>query len=281
MKGWTLFPHLIVRTTGFPFDMLERLRCPESAASARRLAAARRELEAVKANGPRMRRPPSAVLSALKAGRPVDVEGLESPEFFATYNTHARAAQEAEAAFEAAWARESAQVEASLAALRTEPRFLEAVASSSPPVARDLIAGRDGARLRRQVASYLQRLCAKNETMSFFGPINYGRVDPSAPSGVELRWSGPEVLLGRNTFAASWLVLGLVRAIAFDPEVAPWLILRRKSFAALPQRKAAATPNPSSMEEVLPRLMEAADGTRPLRALREELGVEQALLLEA
>jgi len=280
MKGWTLFPHLIVRTTGFAFDMLERLRCPESAASALRLAAARRELEAVKAKGPRMRRPPSAVLSALKAGRPVDVEGLESPEFFATYNTHARAVQEAEAAFEAAWARESAQVEESLAALRTEPRFLEAVASSSPPVARDLMAGRDGARLRRQVASYLQRLCAKNETMSFFGPINYGRVDPSAPSGVELRWSGPEVLLGRNTFAASWLVLGLVRAIAFDPQVAIWLVLRRKAYATLPPRKAAATPNPSSVEEVLPRLMEAADGTRPLLALREELGVEQALLLD-
>ena len=64
-------------------------------------------------------------------------------------------------------------------AVRGEPRFLEAVASSSPPVARDLIAGREGARLKRQVASYLQRVCAKNETMSFFGPINYGGVEPT------------------------------------------------------------------------------------------------------
>ncbi|PTL85168.1 lantibiotic dehydratase [Vitiosangium sp. GDMCC 1.1324] len=280
MKGWNLFPHLVVRTTGFAFERLERLGCPEAAASARKLWAEQRELEALKASGPRLRRPPSAVLAALKAGRPVDVAGLESPEFFAAYNVHARAAQEAASEFEAAFTRESARVEESLAALRTEPRFLEAVASSSPPVARDLIAGRDGARLKRQVASYLQRLCAKNETMSFFGPINYGRVEPEAPTGVTVRWSGPELLVGRNTFAASWLVLGLVRAIAADPEVAPWLVLRRKSFAALPPSKGAA-PSPSSMEELLPRLVEAVDGTRPLSALREALGVEWPLLLEA
>ncbi|HZI06833.1 MAG TPA: lantibiotic dehydratase, partial [Archangium sp.] len=280
MKGWSLFPHLVVRTTGFPFERLEGLRCPDAAESARKLWAERRELEALKASGPRLRRPPSSVLAALKAGRPVDVEGLESPGFFATYNVHARAAQEAESAFEAAFTRESARVEEALAALRTEPRFLEAVASSSPPVARDLIAGRDGARLKRQVASYLQRVCAKNETMSFFGPINYGRVEPGAPTGVTVRWSGPEVLVGRNTFAASWLVLGLVRAIAADPEVAPWLVLRRKAFASMPPRKGAA-PNPASVEDVLPRLVEAVDGSRPLSALREALGVEWPLLLEA
>ncbi|AKJ02762.1 lantibiotic biosynthesis dehydratase-like protein [Archangium gephyra] len=280
MKGWKLFPHLVVRTTGFPFERLERLRCPESAESARKLWAERRELEALKARGPRLRRPPSAVLAALKAGRPVDLEGLESPEFFATYNVHARAAQEAGAAFEESFTRESARVEEALAALRTEPRFLEAVASSSPPVARDLSAGRDGARLKRQVASYLQRLCAKNETMSFFGPINYGRVEPGAPTGVSVRWSGPEVLVGRNTFTASWLVLGLVRAIAADPEVAIWLVLRRKAFASMPPRKGAA-PNPASMEDVLPKLVEAVDGARPLLALREALGVELPLLLEA
>ncbi|WNG36048.1 hypothetical protein F0U61_22050 [Archangium violaceum] len=279
MKGWTLFPHLVVRTTGFPFERLESLRCPEAAASARKLWTEQRELEALKASGPRLRRPPPAVLAALKAGRPVAVEGLESPEFFSAYNVHAQAAQEAAATFEAAFTRESAQVEEALAALRTEPRFLEAVASSSPPVARDLIAGREGARLKRQVASYLQRLCAKNETMSFFGPINYGRVEPDAPSGVTVRWSGPELLVGRNTFAASWLVLGLVRAIAADPEVAPWLVLRLKSFASLPPSKGAA-PRPASMEELLPRLVEAVDGTRPLSALREALGVEWPLLLE-
>ncbi|WP_306818465.1 lantibiotic dehydratase [Archangium lipolyticum] len=279
MKGWSVFPHLVVRTTGFSFERLERLRCPEAAASARKLWAARRELEGLKASGPRLRRPPPGVLAALKAGRPVEVEGLESPESFAAYNTLARAAQEAASSFETAFTRELAGVEASLAALRTEPRFLEAVASSSPPVARDLLAGREGARLKRQVASYLQRLCAKNETMSFFGPINYGRVEPDAPTGVSVRWSGPELLVGRNTFAASWLVLGLVRAIAADPEVAPWLVLRRKSFAVLPPRKGPAPPA-ASVEDVLPRLMEAVDGTRPLSALREALGVEWPLLLE-
>lgn len=279
MKGWTLFPHLVVRTTGFPFDWLERLGCPEAAAGARRLSAEQRALVALRAEGPRVKRPPRAVLAALKAGRPVDTEGLESPEVFTAWNARARAAGEAEDAFTAALERESADVEAALAALRREPRFLEAVASSSPPVARDLLEGRDGARLRRQVASYLQRLCAKNETMGFFGPINYGRADAEAPTGVTLRWSGPEVLVGRNTFAASWLVQGLVRAIAFDPEVAAWLVLRRKAFAEVPARKTA--PTPESAEELLPRLVEVADGTRTLAGLASSLGVAPGLAREA
>ncbi|WP_164018284.1 lantibiotic dehydratase [Pyxidicoccus trucidator] len=279
MKGWTLFPHLVVRTTGFPFDWLERLGCPEAAAGARRLASEQRALESLRAAGPRVKRPSRAVLAALKAGRPVDTEGLESPEVFAAWNARARAASDAEAAFTEALERESAAVESALAALRREPRFLEAVASSSPPVARDLVEGRDGARLRRQVASYLQRLCAKNETMGFFGPINYGRADAEAPTGVTLRWSGPEVLVGRNTFAASWLVQGLVRAIAFDPDIAAWLVLRRKAFAEVPARKTA--PTPESVEELLPRLVEVADGTRTLAGLASSLGVAPGLAREA
>ncbi|MCP3137340.1 lantibiotic dehydratase [Pyxidicoccus xibeiensis] len=279
MKGWTLFPHLVVRTTGFPFDWLERLGCPESAVAARRLAAERRALDALRAEGPRVKRPPRAVLAALKAGRPVDAAGLEAPEVFDAWNARARSAREAEEAFEAALERESASMESALAALRKEPRFLEAVASSSPPVARDLLAGRDGARLRRQVASYLQRLCAKNETMGFFGPINYGRADAEAPTGVTLRWSGPQALVGRNTFAASWLVQGLVRAIAFDPELAAWLVLRRKAFSEAPARK--AVPAPQSAEELLPRLVEVADGTRTLAGLASALGVAPGLAREA
>src|SRR5215217_705353 len=279
MKGWTFFPHLVVRTTGFPFDWLERLGCPESAAWARRLESERRGLAALRAQGPRVRRPPRELLAALKAGRPVNTEGLEAPERFAEWNIRAASAQEAEAGFAEALERELAAVESQLATLCREPRFMEAVASSSPPVAKDLLAGREGSRLRRQLASYLQRLCAKNETMGFFGPINYGRVDPDAPTGVTLSWSGPETLVGRNTFAASWLVQGLVRAIAFDPDLASWLVPRRKAFAEMPARKAG--PTPESAEELLPRLVELADGTRTLAALASSLGVAPGLAREA
>ncbi|WP_426745884.1 hypothetical protein VZQ01_35745 [Myxococcus faecalis] len=279
MKGWTLFPHLVVRATGFPFDWLERLGCPESARWARALEAERRALDALRAQGPRVHRPPRELLSALKAGRPVDTEGLEAPERFAEWNTRARAAQEAEAALASALERELPAVETQMEALCQEPRFLEAVASSSPPVARDLLAKREGSRLRRQVASYLQRLCAKNETMGFFGPINYGRVDAQAPTGVTLRWSGPETLVGRNTFAASWLVQGLVRAIAFDPDIASWMVPRRKAFAEMPARKAG--PTPESAEELLPRIVELADGTRTLAALASSLGVAPGMAREA
>ncbi|XXF76937.1 hypothetical protein P2318_28360 [Myxococcaceae bacterium GXIMD 01537] len=274
MSGdWSLFPHLVVRTTGFAWDTLERLSCPEAAEAVRSEADARRALEAHRRTAPRLKRPSKAVLAALRAGRRVPVETPEDAESFAEWNRLAGAAEAAEARLDAALADESRRADEALRALAADARFREAVASSSPPVFRDLQRERWGSRLERQLLSYVQRLCSKNETMSFFGPINYGCVEPEGTTGIELRWSGPRHLAARRTHAASWLVQGVARRVAFDPEIAPWLVLRRKGFAVPPMKVAPG--------DVMPELVRAADGFKTLSRLSETLNVPLPACIEA
>jgi len=234
MSGWQMFPHLIVRTTGFPWEMLERLRCLETLDAARRCLRAEQALQKLRVDAPRLKHPPRAVVAALKAGRAVPLEQVEDASLFMEWNRAAVELKGAQEAFERAFDSESASAKAALRELATDARLLEAVASSSPPVFEDLSRGRWSARMERQLAGYLQRLCSKNETMSFFGPINYGRIEPDAPTGIDLSWSGPLLLTGRRTHLASWLIQGVAHRIAFDPGVAPWLVLRLKGFAEPP-----------------------------------------------
>jgi len=178
---------------------------------------------------------------------------------------------------------ETERARESLREVAADARFAEAVASSSPPVFRDLQRGRWDGRLERQLLSYVQRLCSKNETMSFFGPINYGRVDPEAATGVEVSWSGPRHLAARRTHAASWLVQGVARRIAFDPEIAPWLVLRRKGFVSPPMKAAPATPDAARVTagDLLPELVQAADGLKTLARLSEALKAPLPLCIDA
>lgn len=238
MPRWNVFPHFIVRTTGFPFELTEQLRCPDTVAALGKVARVEAELDALRRSAPRIHHPPRAVLAALRGNRAVPLHDLADPSLFTDWNALARSLEEAKAVLEEAASRELPQGLARLKAIAEEPRFQEAIASSSPPVYLDLARQRWSTRVERQVASYVQRLSAKNETMSFFGPINYGRFDPSAEDGIQLSWSGPARLKGRRTHAASWMVQGLVSAIAFDPGVAPWLVLRRKGYANAPLPRA-------------------------------------------
>lgn len=284
MSGeWSLFPHLVVRTTGFAWDVLECLRYPESSAAGREWLEARRAMDVHRQAAPRLKRPSKAVLSALRAGRRVPTETPEEEALFAEWNRLAAASESAGARLDAALQAETVRTREFLREVVADARFSEAVASSSPPVFRDLQRGRWDARLERQLLSYVQRLCSKNETMSFFGPINYGRVDPEAATGVEVRWSGPLHLPARRTHAASWLVQGVARRIAFDPEIAPWLVLRRKGFVSPPLKAAPAATDTAraTPRDMLPELVQAADGLKSLARLSEALKAPLPLCIEA
>src|SRR4051794_24288652 len=121
MTRWSLFPHFIVRTTGFPFELVERLRCSQSAALVHRTLAAQARLEVLRKNAPRIRRPPSAVLAALKANRPVPLEGVEDPSLFNDWNAAAGELVEAETAFEKAFAREQPGALEALKSISSDP----------------------------------------------------------------------------------------------------------------------------------------------------------------
>jgi amino acid adenylation domain-containing protein len=80
------------------------------------------------------------------------------------------------------------------------------------------------------VASYLQRYCAKNDTIGFFGPVGWSQIDDNA--GIRITHAAPgHWLAARITYLEGWAV----RAILADYATAlrPWLVPRRMPFVSV------------------------------------------------
>lgn len=269
MSHWHLIPHIVVRATGFPWESLESLRHEASVVAALRMEASRRVRDGFRDVSPRIRKPSPAVLSALRAGKPIaDLDATEHPALI-DWNLVAEAMDRAERDFDATFKEEAEHSARALRDLAKDVRFQEAVAISCPPVYGNVMRTDFTTRLERQVASFVQRFCAKNETMSFFGPINYGLVDRAKPEGVHIEWSGPALIRARRTHVAFWVVRGLVNACMAQPDVASWLVPRRRL-----ERRASRGDEPMS------RLIAASDGIKPCRVLATELELPLPDLIE-
>ena len=113
------------------------------------------------------------------------------------------------------------------------------------------------------VASYLQRYCAKNDTIGFFGPVSWSQIDDGP--GIRVTHAGPAgSLAARVTYLEGWAVRAVMAG--HRPALRPWLVPRRMPFVdvagstlRLPLAPAAAlTPAEAAV-------MRAVDGVRDAR----------------
>lgn len=78
--------------------------------------------------------------------------------------------------------------------------------------------------LERRFYTYLQRFCAKNDTTSFFGPLNYGTCGEQEHTTYH---RASETIRGRRVFLAYWAVESLAKCITSDAATHPYLVPRR------------------------------------------------------
>jgi len=109
---------------------------------------------------------------------------------------------------------ESELATASVRATARDERFLAAVATSNPGLYEQVLTavladrGDMAPRQVRTLYAYLQRLCAKNESTSFFGPVDYGAWNATTrPAG------GPSI----QCSLAHWTVAAVAQRAAEDP----------------------------------------------------------------
>ncbi|MFC6082025.1 lantibiotic dehydratase [Sphaerisporangium aureirubrum] len=247
---WELHPRFILRSTGFPFSALDRISFPRTAAlidaaldaegavavAAEAAVAHLRDHDGVTDGRVRRR-----LWKSLSRHRPLpEEEGEPDPVTRDLLAGYRGALERVGRAWEDARAGLAAELPERRAALRdlaADERFQEAVWLSSPQmyerglrghVAADLAGARTGRvrSLERQLAGYLQRVAAKNETASFFGPINYG--DFTAP-GPERPRAG--AVTRRHAYVAYWVVQALAARLAEEPSVRPHLRPRLSPLA--------------------------------------------------
>jgi hypothetical protein len=75
------------------------------------------------------------------------------------------------------------------------------------------------------IVSYLQRYCAKNDTIGFFGPVGWAWVtDDGEAMSVQ---AGPGLLAARRVYFEGWCIDALAETIAEDEALYPWFVPRR------------------------------------------------------
>ena len=255
-RTWRLGPVFVLRHAGLPFDWLEELGAPAALlAAADEVLGRERELLATAAD---CGLPRAAVAAPVRQAQPGSLPGSRD----ARYREAARAWAGALERYQAEFAEAERAASDALRRLLERTELREAVFLSNPdayhnmlvPFARPRPLNARWRRVRRQLYTYVQRLCAKNETVSFFGPMAYGTIVPG--SRVTLRTDRPR---RRRVFLSSWAAAELARAVAAD----------RALRAHLPFRRLAGSAADPERERVLAAL---AAGGLPLPAVAAALG---------
>ena len=194
--------------------------------------------------------------------------------------------------FDAPFSRATAHASGRIRQIAADPRFREAVTWQNPGMLHTLDGLVSGTRYRPSVARhrestvvrYWQRYCAKNETIGFFGPVCWVRIDESLPAVVQAR-PGPGLLRERRVFLEPWAVQAYAGTVAADPAVRPWLCPVPQPHLAITGGSAHCPPAPEQpLTAVELAALAACDGRRTAAGVVAGLGLHRTgdgfLLLE-
>lgn len=273
MSGrWELVPTIVLRSTGFPWGTVTQLAYGTARSARTAVLHLERQAAALRAERPALGSLTRGQKARLRNLRPLPDGATSAPEWAARWNDVTGRLAEARQRYEDAVTVDAERVSSALASLREDERFLEAVACSSPMAYRDFRRGGGGGRVRRQLAAYAQRLATKCETMSFFGPINYARVDPHQGVSARLDIGDLARCPARQAFPAARVEHELQQRLLADPDVVVHLAPRTKTVSAPPRR--AAHP-------LLADLFESCDGKATVKDLADRLGADAGDLVGA
>ncbi|MGI6187820.1 MAG: lantibiotic dehydratase [Brevibacillus sp.] len=257
---WTWFPHFVLRSTGFPFEWIGRMRMEETQQVLEAVFAweekrhrlveqwERDVLPLLTDKAIRWEKPQQKVLAsvyrkvkkacAFNENERAGIQAIGRSELSEwahqwqeTFQQEEQLYRQAEQVFAGEWERVREELHTCIA----HPRFREAVFLSNPSFYERGFAYFDQHRadqtrdsrwrqLERQFFTYLQRFTAKNETASFFGPVNYGRIAEGEGTGtnglITAQWPDTFALEKRVAFYAFWVLQELAALVAADPALA-------------------------------------------------------------
>ena len=135
----------------------------------------------------------------------------------------------------------------------SDPRFQEAVIwqnwrafeSAVLPIAeRDQTLERNQRQRSREqlIASYLQRYSVKNDSIGFFGPVAWGRVDETTPM-MELL-PGPSLLKRRNTYFEDWAMEKIAERLSSLQGMDWWIPPRLSPLVSIAEGRLHRPPEP-------------------------------------
>lgn len=293
-----MVPHFLVRSAGFPIELLGALAFGDTAAAVDRMLDGERDLAELaqrvqalladdhdEVTAPHRRRWWRSVRDGRQVGPPPAGTAPPVRSALSEWDDAVAALASRRDEVEEVFRTELPKRRTALRQIVADDRFGEAVWLSSPPMldrgVRAYLAGtgRPSAlrRIERQLVAYLQRFCAKNDTAAFFGPIGYGVVGDALPEppGPADHAGRAGAVGAREAFVASWAVLELAAAVAADPGVRAHLVPRRSPmFLVDPDRGWLELPGRGRRRLAGPQreVLGLVDGRRTVAGIAAQLG---------
>ncbi|MGB8274298.1 MAG: lantibiotic dehydratase, partial [Alphaproteobacteria bacterium] len=297
--GWRLWRTIRLRGAGFPVDLLEALAAPAAARSGRRLLACEQDYEAAcheaesvcraqvaAADDAARKRWLHAARRFAKGKLPDDRPDSPAGPDYKRVELRAEALEAARAEAHGAIAAASEHTRERIRDVARDPRFREAVTWQNRQALKHSIdgllqalPGAANARVRSHeqlLVKYLERYCAKNESIGFFGPVGWAQFSDRGPP-IDMR-PGPALLADRLVRFEYWAIDELAKALGTDPRIRPWLAPRlnpqfRVEGPALIDAREKAHPLPPG----LARALSLCTGEIPAHAIAERCASDPAL----
>lgn len=293
---WSLWRTVCLRGAGFPVGLLDRLAFPDAAHAAAQLfdaekardaardaaiAECRRRADALERAAAR---PFHRVIRKLKKNGTVKhFDGEDALNaLLDDYDKAAKHAADTRADAEAV--AEEAILEAGEAVRKfaEDPKFLEALVWQNRHVIDTAVEpllrapprqnNRGIREKQRTLVSYLQRYCAKNDSIGFFGPFGWARWESTGPAVSAV--PGPDLIAWRDVRLEHWGIAALSDLFVRDPAIRRHLYPRihpnvRFDHGAILTPKRRFTP----AKEIF-KLLGACDGRTPAVEIAERVAAD-------
>jgi hypothetical protein len=280
---------------GAPFEIIERLGMSKTSAAARELLTSRERFARTKTNAEALLNRRDNGLSpeefrdlraAVRGDRAPTLRG-DQPEFL-DYSSAAEELSALQTRLEHVFATELDDARTSLLKSAREilPRYLvfggagtaDLVAESIGDQASPLPSRNKRAREReRHLLLYLQRVAAKNDTFSEFGPSGWGKTDGKE---LNIRIDAQAGVAARETFLERWTAHAVAAAMNIDPEIFAELCPRLHPNGRVAGQEFIFTESGEGIKLGADQieLIARSDGTTPVHALGADEAAVRALV---
>ncbi|MGP3913439.1 hypothetical protein [Nonomuraea sp. 10N515B] len=222
---WTLLPAVVVRSAGFPWELVASLAYPRAAETAAAVVRLERQALDLLASPQASGRLPRGLRGRLRRLRPLPPGTPGPADWLTSWNRVTGLLEDARLALADMVTADGARTRTATAAIATDERFLDALVSSAPAAYRDLRRGQ--AEAARQLAPHLQRLATRCARTGFYAPIDFARIEPGRDSGYT--WAGHRECARRLAYPAGRIGEALQQRILADPALVAGLVPRRRT----------------------------------------------------
>ena len=294
---WALWRTVCLRGAGFPATGILKLATPDCAVAADRVLEAEKAVEHARAaaltainerldalrrearwDEKTQREPLVSALHAIKADKP--------PRTFINAQTAALLDARARLTTEDANFRETLRASAprltqAIREVIADPRFREALLWQNRTAygfVREALGRETGTRNSKQrqyeemIANYLQRYCAKNDTIGFFGPVGWATLGAEVSAGITVK-PGPQLLERREVYFEGWCLDVLAESLAAVGEARRWTKPRLLPYIRLEGNNVhlPASTRPTSLPSQAAAVLHACDGTTTAKDIAARL----------